>query len=192
MKKLIVSLVLVNLLVACASQKPKIADTTPPATPSQTTRDTPISKPIASSPTSETPLPAPVSPPAPVSKAPSTGTSSSVDNSKGIPSQRSIYFALDSYSVEEADKSAVQAHGKYLSEHANKKVRLEGHADERGSNEYNLALGQRRADGVKKMLILGGANDSQIEALSYGEEKPQASGHDEASWAKNRRVDISY
>jgi peptidoglycan-associated lipoprotein len=71
-------------------------------------------------------------------------------------------------------------------------VRLEGNCDERGSNEYNLSLGQRRADGVKKMLELGGAKTGQVESTSYGEEMPKASGHDESSWSQNRRTDLRY
>jgi peptidoglycan-associated lipoprotein len=88
--------------------------------------------------------------------------------------------------------SLVLAHAKYLNEHPDRKVRVEGNADERGSNEYNLALGQRRAEGVKKLLELGGAKASQIETASYGEEKPKAIGHDETSWSQNRRSDIKY
>jgi peptidoglycan-associated lipoprotein len=110
----------------------------------------------------------------------------------GLLSKRSVYYPLDVYVVQDADKPVVQAHAQYLSEHPNIKVRLEGNCDERGSTEYNLALGQRRADGVKKMLLLGGVKDSQIEAVSYGEERPKATGHDEASWAQNRRTDLNY
>jgi len=94
--------------------------------------------------------------------------------------------------VQDADKPIVEAHAKYLSEHADRKVRLEGNCDERGSDEYNLALGQHRADGVKKLLLVGGAQDSQITTISYGEEKPKATGHDEASWSQNRRTDLNY
>ena len=94
--------------------------------------------------------------------------------------------------MQDADKPIVQAHAKYLGEHSDRKVRLEGNADERGSNEYNLALGQRRADSVMKMMVLGGAKASQLNAVSYGEEKPKATGHDEASWSQNRRTDIKY
>jgi peptidoglycan-associated lipoprotein len=109
-----------------------------------------------------------------------------------ILSKRSVYYPLDVYVVQDADKPIVQAHAEYLSEHPNIKVRLEGNCDERGSTEYNLALGQRRADGVKKILLLGGARESQIEAVSYGEERPKATGHDEASWSQNRRTDLNY
>jgi peptidoglycan-associated lipoprotein len=109
-----------------------------------------------------------------------------------ILAKRSIYYPLDVSTVQDADKPVVEAHAKYLSEHPDRKVRVEGNADERGSNEYNLALGQRRADGVKKMLELGGAKSSQIETASYGEEKPRCTDHNEACWSQNRRSDIKY
>lgn len=112
--------------------------------------------------------------------------------SNNILAKRSVYYPLDVSAVQDADKPLIQAHAKYLSEHANSNVRLEGNCDERGSSEYNLALGQRRADGVKKMLMLGGASASQLETFSYGEEKPAATGHDEAAWMQNRRTDLSY
>jgi peptidoglycan-associated lipoprotein len=79
-----------------------------------------------------------------------------------------------------------------LASHPTKKVRVEGNADERGSSEYNLALGQRRANNTKKALVLAGAKADQIESISFGEEKPLSAGHDEASWAQNRRADINY
>ena len=106
--------------------------------------------------------------------------------------KRSVYYPFDVSVVQDADKPVVQAHAKYLGEYASRKLRLEGNCDERGSGEYNLALGQRRADGVRKMLLVGGARASQIETVSYGEEKPRAAGHDEASWAQNRRTDLNY
>ena len=86
----------------------------------------------------------------------------------------------------------VQAHGLYLAGHADRKVVVEGHTDERGSSEYNLALGNRRADSVKKMLVLSGAKTGQISTSSFGEEKPRATGHNEAAWSQNRRADIVY
>jgi peptidoglycan-associated lipoprotein len=79
-----------------------------------------------------------------------------------------------------------------LGDNAARTVKLEGNCDERGSNEYNLGLGQRRADGVQKMLELGGAKTAQLTSVSYGEEKPKASSHDEASWSQNRRTDLNY
>jgi peptidoglycan-associated lipoprotein len=105
---------------------------------------------------------------------------------------RSVYFPFDIDAVQQADKETILAHGQNLADNPNLKVRIEGNADERGSSEYNLALGQRRANNTKKVLVLGGARSAQIEAVSYGEEKPKAVGHDEAAWAQNRRADIEY
>ena len=83
-------------------------------------------------------------------------------------------------------------HAKYLGAHPATRVRLEGHTDERGSREYNIGLGERRAQSVRRALLLQGATDTQISTVSYGEERPAAPGHDEAAWAKNRRVEIVY
>ncbi|PJC02599.1 MAG: peptidoglycan-associated lipoprotein, partial [Gallionellales bacterium CG_4_9_14_0_8_um_filter_59_50] len=94
--------------------------------------------------------------------------------------------------VQAADRETILKHAQYLAAHPGVKVRVEGNADERGSSEYNLALGQRRAENTKRALVLGGAEAKQIETISYGEEKPRASGHDEASWSQNRRADINY
>ncbi|MDD2774316.1 MAG: OmpA family protein [Gallionella sp.] len=104
----------------------------------------------------------------------------------------SVYYPFDVDAIQDADKPAVQAHAKYLADHANVKMHVEGNADERGSNEYNLSLGQRRADGVKKMLELGGAKSDQVDAASLGEEKPKAVGHNEEAWSQNRRSDMIY
>ena len=109
-----------------------------------------------------------------------------------ILSKRSVYFDYDSYSVKDQYKSLVLAHAQYLRDNANAKVVLEGNADERGSREYNLALGQRRADSVRSVMTLSGAKEAQIESVSLGEEKPRASGQNEAAWAENRRTDIRY
>ncbi len=104
----------------------------------------------------------------------------------------SVFYPFDVDAVPEADKAAVQEHAKFLAAHPERKVRVEGNADERGSNEYNLGLGQRRADGVKKMLELGGAKADQVEAASLGEEKPKGTGHSEEAWQQNRRSDTIY
>jgi peptidoglycan-associated lipoprotein len=109
-----------------------------------------------------------------------------------ILSKRSVYYDYDSFVVKNEYRPLVQAHAQYLRDNAGAKVLLQGNADERGSREYNLALGQKRADSVRNALTLSGAKDSQIEAVSLGEEKPRATGHDEASWAENRRTDIRY
>jgi peptidoglycan-associated lipoprotein len=109
-----------------------------------------------------------------------------------ILSNRSIYFDYDSYVVKDEYRPLVQAHAQYLRDNPNARVLLQGHTDERGSREYNLSLGQRRADAVKHAMTLSGAREMQIESVSLGEEKPRAAGRDESSWAENRRVDIRY
>ena len=109
-----------------------------------------------------------------------------------ILSKRSVYFELDSNVVKDEFKPLVSAHARYLQQNRNQKVTVQGNADERGSREYNLALGQRRADAVKQAMQLLGAQNGQIETVSFGEEKPRATGHDEKSWAENRRADIVY
>ena len=108
------------------------------------------------------------------------------------PSKRSVYYEFDRYDVKDEYRPLVEAHARYLREHPQAQIAVQGNADERGSREYNLALGQRRSEGVKKMLTLLGVAERRIEATSFGEEKPRAMGHDEASWAQNRRSDIVY
>lgn len=179
MKKVFLSALLVNLLAACATQQPKVA--VEEAKPAAVV-EAPSAEAAKPAPVSESAAPAPV---APVAVDPLNDPNSTL-------AKRSVYYPFDVYVVQDADKPTVQAHASYLSTHANRKVRLEGNCDERGSNEYNLGLGQRRADGVKKMLLVGGARESQIVTVSYGEEKPKAMGHNEAAWAQNRRTDLNY
>jgi len=107
-------------------------------------------------------------------------------------SKRSIYFDLDKYEVKDEYKDLVAAHAKYLVANKGFKVLLQGNTDERGSREYNLSLGQKRAEAVKRSLSLLGVKEDQIESVSLGEEKPKNHGHDEAAWAENRRADILY
>ena len=109
-----------------------------------------------------------------------------------ILSRRSVYFDFDSNLVKDEFRPLVTAHARYLQQNPGAKMRIEGHADERGSREYNIALGQRRSEAVKQMMQLLGARPDQIESVSFGEEKPKGTGHDEASWAENRRGDIVY
>ena len=109
-----------------------------------------------------------------------------------ILSRRSVYFDFDSNLVKDEYRPLVTAHARYLQQNPGTKMRIEGNADERGSREYNIALGQRRSEAVKQMMQLLGARPDQIESVSFGEEKPRATGHDEASWAENRRGDIVY
>ncbi len=110
----------------------------------------------------------------------------------GLLAKRTIYFDFDSSEIKGEGTDIVSAHAKYLSTHPTLHVRLEGNTDERGSREYNIGLGERRAQAVRQALLLQGAADSQISTVSYGAERPVDAGHDEAAWAKNRRVDIVY
>jgi peptidoglycan-associated lipoprotein len=110
----------------------------------------------------------------------------------GALARRSIYYDLDQFDIKDEYRALVEAHAKFLRDNPSAKMLVQGNTDERGSREYNVGLGQRRSDGVKKMLVLLGAKDNQIESVSLGEEKPQAEGHDEAAWAKNRRSDMLY
>jgi len=103
-----------------------------------------------------------------------------------------IYFDFDSSEIKAEFASAIAAHGKRLAADRGLKVRLEGNTDERGSAEYNVALGERRAQAVKRALLLQGATEGQLTTVSYGEERPVAEGHDETAWAQNRRVEIAY
>lgn len=170
MKKIVISIVLVNLLAACASQKPQETTSAPAAPATSVAATAPAMATAVAAKTAVDPLNDPTS----------------------ILAGRSVYYPFDVAAVQDADKPLVQAHAGYLSQNAARSVRLEGNCDERGSNEYNLALGQRRADGVMKMLELGGAKASQLDSVSYGEEKPKATGHEESSWSQNRRTDLNY
>jgi peptidoglycan-associated lipoprotein len=110
----------------------------------------------------------------------------------GLLAKRTVYFDFDSSEIKGEGTDIVAAHAKYLAASPGTRVRLEGHTDERGSREYNIGLGERRAQAVRRALLLQGASDAQISTVSYGEERPAVAGHDEAAWAKNRRVEIVY
>jgi peptidoglycan-associated lipoprotein len=107
-------------------------------------------------------------------------------------SKRSIFYDYDKYDVKPEYRPLVEAHAKFLRENPGIKMMIQGNTDERGSREYNIALGQRRSDGVKRMLLLLGAREEQVESVSLGEEKPRAQGSSEDAWAQNRRSDILY
>ena len=111
---------------------------------------------------------------------------------KSILSKRSVYFDYDSYEVKSEYKDLVTAHAKFLAENRQFKMLIQGNTDERGSREYNLALGQKRADAIRKMLSLLGVSEGQLESVSLGEEKPKNEGHNESAWAENRRGDMLY
>lgn len=105
---------------------------------------------------------------------------------------RLVYFDYDSYVIKPEFQALIDAHARYIRADRSRKVVIEGHTDERGGREYNLALGQRRAEAVRRALGLLGVADSQVEAVSFGKEKPAVAGNDESAWAKNRRAEISY
>lgn len=160
---------LVSLLAACAREQVKEAPVAQAAAPAQ-------SAPAAAQQT----------------VAPKPLTVNPLTDPGNILSKRSVYYPYNVYTVEPEYQPMIRAHASYLREHPGANVVIEGNCDERGSREYNLALGQRRSDGVGKMMVLLGASAKQIETISFGEEKPKAAGHDESSWSQNRRSDIVY
>lgn len=115
-----------------------------------------------------------------------------LDNPASPLSTRVIYFEYDSSVIQPNFRPVVEAHAKYIAANPGAVVKLEGHADERGSREYNVALGERRAQSVNQVISLTGAGRNQVSTVSYGEERPVALGHDEGSWYQNRRVEIIY
>jgi peptidoglycan-associated lipoprotein len=174
MKRIAISVLLLSLVAACAStetakEQPRAAVEDRTATPAQSgTGGTtaPVTAPAAA-----------VNP---------------LRDPNNILSKRSVYFDYDSDVIKPEYRPLIEAHAKYLLEHKDAKVILQGNTDERGSREYNLALGQRRAEAVRKMMSVLGVADSQMEAVSFGEEKPKATCHDESCWSQNRRTDIVY
>jgi peptidoglycan-associated lipoprotein len=140
------------------------------------------------------PPPAPPAPP-PVAKVeapPPPPVVDALNDPNGVLAKRSVFFDFDKSLIKSEYQPLIEAHGRYLVEHLQRQIRVEGNCDERGGREYNLALGQRRADAVRERMELVGVPAARIETISFGKEKPKASGHDEASWAENRRADIVY
>src|SRR5258708_22095229 len=164
MKKALFSALTLALLYGCASTP---VEPEKPAAPDVQAPALPVSPPVAAR---------PVQPAAP-----------QIDLSK-----RSVFYEYDKYDIRDEYRPVLQAHGKYLAENRGKKMLVQGNCDERGSREYNIALGQRRAEGVKRMLVLMGATGSQVEAVSLGEEKPRCTAHNEGCWSQNRRGDMLY
>ena len=173
MKQLAIYLVIAAAAAACASKETKEG-------PAVTDRSSAVPSTSASSGASTT------------SRAtPSQGMSGTALDSSAL-GKRSVYFDFDSNAVKDEYRGIIQTQARYMSDKRDSKMRIEGNCDERGSREYNLALGQRRAEAVKKLITVMGVSDGRIETVSYGEEKPKAPGHDEAAWAENRRADIKY
>ncbi len=121
-----------------------------------------------------------------------TGVVDELNNPGGVLAKRSVYFDYDSYAVRDDAKPVVENHSAYLNKNKGRKILIQGNTDERGGTEYNLALGQKRAEAVRKAMASMGVSESQIEAVSLGKEKPKAQGSNEAAWAENRRADIVY
>ncbi len=163
------------LLVGCASKEPakEVPVETRTAAPATTTTTAPAAKPTAVTPTA----------------APAINPLKDPSN---VLSKRVIYFDYDKDAVKPEFQAIVQAHAKFLADNRGRKIRLEGHADERGTREYNMALGQRRADAVRKAMNVLGVGSDRMETVSFGEDKPAVVGANEEAWSKNRRVEIVY
>lgn len=130
--------------------------------------------------------------PAPTPTTSTAALPAYLDPKNPISAQRSVYFAFDDFAVKNEYRALIERHGGYLASMPNLAIRIEGNTDERGSAEYNLALGQRRAEAVRNALEIYGVKASQLEAVSWGSERPRVPGRDETSWAQNRRADLSY
>jgi peptidoglycan-associated lipoprotein len=175
MKKALVSIAVVLAAAGCASKETRTEA-------GVTDRSTAISPPTTSGSTGSS-----------TTRQPTAERINPLNDPNSPLYKRSVYFDFDSNAVKDEYRPLIQAHSRYLaSDKRDARIRIEGNCDERGSREYNLALGQRRAESVKKMMTVLGVGDGRIETISYGEEKPVAMGHDEAAWAQNRRADIKY
>jgi peptidoglycan-associated lipoprotein len=171
MKKALFPALALALLYGCASTP---VEQTKPAEPSVTPAP-PAPPPVAARPVQ------PLGPQVDPLKDPNSGLS-----------KRSVFYEYDKYDIRDEYRPVLQAHGKYLAENRGKKMLVQGNCDERGSREYNIALGQRRAESVKRMLVLMGATEAQVEPVSLGEEKPRCGEHSEGCWSQNRRSDMLY
>jgi len=181
MLKIISGLAIAVLLAACSSTptseqkgatvEDRTASTSPPP---QVVQSTPVKPAVAQPSTTDSML------------------GSELKDPKNILSKRSVFFDYDSNLVKEEYRPLVAAHARYLTQNKNARMIIQGNTDERGSREYNLALGQRRADAVKQMMVVLGAEAPRVESVSFGEEKPRAQGATEAAFSENRRADIVY
>ena len=115
-----------------------------------------------------------------------------LDPKSALYQERSVYFDFDQFMLKPEATRLMELHGKFLASHPNVAIKIEGNTDEKGGSEYNLALGQKRAEAVRKALEIFGVRATQMEAISFGKEKPKATGHDEAAHAQNRRADLAY
>lgn len=171
MNKPLAVLLLSTLLAACSS--------TPPASDTAAKATVPVAAPSQPADSRQVPMaPKPVV--------------SELDDPTSPLAKRSVYFPYDVFIVDAKYDQTLSAHASYLTRNPAARITLEGNADERGSSEYNLALGQKRAEAVRKSLSLRGVSEKQMEAISYGKERPKAACHDERCWQENRRTDIVY
>ena len=175
MTRRLFALALLLLVAACSNAPTKDAAPSavePSVQPAQRPTETTTTSPTRASPIAEVPNP--------------------LRDPGNILSKRSVYFDYDQFLIKDPDRPLLQAHAIYLRQHPTAKVVVQGNTDERGSREYNIALGQRRADAVKQVLRLLGAEDRQIETVSFGKEKPRCTVSDESCWSQNRRADLVY
>ncbi len=166
------------LLVACSSTPVAPPETAKEAAPVISTPP-PSSMPVANKPTVAAAVAA-------------TALAPYLDPANPLYRERSAYFDFDQSAIKPDAVPMIELHGKFLAVHPAVSIRIEGNTDEQGGSEYNLALGQKRAEAVLKALKMYGVKDSQMEAVSFGKEKPKAAGHDEAAYAQNRRADLAY
>ena len=185
MRAILISLLATALLAACAGSPPDeqagatVEDRKPGVVPPPTVQTSPVQ----GGPVARVDLTQP---------KPGAGTWPILRDPKSILSKRSVYFDLDSFTIKDEYRPLVEAHAKFLRENPTAKMLIQGNTDDRGSREYNIALGQKRADAMKRMIMLLGAREEQVESVSLGEEKPKAQGSTEEAYAENRRDDILY
>lgn len=199
MNKFILGMITVSLLAACSGPAPKETTSTEPAAAaktSSTTGTTAADADAAAKAKADADAAAAASAKAAADADAAAAKAKADADAKAdelaLLDKRTVYFDTNIDVPHAADKGVIMAHGKNLGKVAMLKARVAGYADERGSSEYNLALGQRRAKNTKKALVAAGAKAGQISTISYGEEKAVATGHDESAWAQNRRAEISY
>jgi len=165
---------------------------TPPQTPEVTETSARIPPPIFGATTKTPNMPEDTLLDVEESRATDFESLEDMTNQVGLPEKRIIYFNYDQIDIRSKYRTILEEHAEYLKQHPEASVRLEGHADERGSREYNLALGEQRADAAKELFVMLGIFENQLTTLSYGEERPLSFGHKESSWWRNRRVEIVY
>ena len=185
MKKMYVAIAATSLLAACSSMNFDKWDTDDAAEAAARAGKTAAAAPAASASAS-------ASAPAPVASAPVQSLLYPSADATGALAQRNVFYDFDNYSIADKYQPIVAAHSQFLNQNTNANVVLQGNCDARGSREYNLALGQRRADSVRKMMEANGVKDSQISTVSFGSEKPRQKGHTQEDFAANRRTDIVY